>query len=233
MPTFSNLDTPNGLAVLNEYLASNSYISGYQPSKADEAVMAAIGTASPSRLAPFPHLVRWHKHIASYTGTERSSWGGSAGCVVISSTESEKKANDAFDADDLFGSDEDDDDDKEAYRQQQERAEAALREKEKRDSAKAAQGKIVVAKSSVLFDVKPWEAETDMSAMEDAVRRIEIDGVTWGASKLAPVGFGIKKLQILATIVDDLVPSTDVIVEQIEAIEDLVQSVDIAAFNKV
>ena len=40
------------------------------------------------------------------------------------------------------------------------------------------------------------------------------------------------KLSILATVVDDLV-SVDDLVEKITEFEDYVQSVDIAAFNKV
>jgi len=45
--------------------------------------------------------------------------------------------------------------------------------------------------------------------MENLVRGIQIDGLTWGASKLVPVGYGIQKLQILCSIEDDKV-SVDV-----------------------
>jgi len=41
-----------------------------------------------------------------------------------------------------------------------------------------------------------------MKALEEAVRGIEKDGLVWGASKLAPVGFGIKKLQINLVVED-------------------------------
>ena len=50
--------------------------------------------------------------------------------------------------------------------------------------------------SIVTLEVKPWDDETDMKALEDSVRSIEKDGLVWGASKLVPIGFGIKKLQI-------------------------------------
>lgn len=59
-----------------------------------------------------------------------------------------------------------------------------------------------------------------------------MEGLTWGGSELKPIAFGVKKLTIISVIVDDLV-SADVIQEQIEAFEDEVQSVDIAAFNKL
>ncbi len=32
-----------------------------------------------------------------------------------------------------------------------------------------------------------------MKSLEESVRAIEKDGLVWGASKLVPVGFGIKK----------------------------------------
>ena len=44
-----------------------------------------------------------------------------------------------------------------------------------------------------------------MKALEAAVRGIEKDGLVWGASKLVPVGYGIKKLQINLVIEDDKV----------------------------
>ena len=54
----------------------------------------------------------------------------------------------------------------------------------------------VVAKSNVIFDVKPWDDSTDMAELEQLVRGIEKDGLVWGTSKLAPVAYGIKKLTI-------------------------------------
>lgn len=55
------------------------------------------------------------------------------------------------------------------------------------------------------MDVKPWDDETDMAAMEKNVRSIELDGLLWGASKLVAVGYGIKKLQITCVVEDDKV----------------------------
>jgi elongation factor 1-beta len=59
--------------------------------------------------------------------------------------------------------------------------------------------------------------------MEKKVREIQIQGLEWKASKIVPIGYGIKKLQISCHIVDDLV-SVDDIQEQIQALEDFVQS---------
>lgn len=54
-------------------------------------------------------------------------------------------------------------------------------------------------------------------------------------AKLVPVGYGIKKMTIMLTIVDDLV-SVDTLIEEhltVEPINEYVQSCDIVAFNKI
>jgi len=68
--------------------------------------------------------------------------------------------------------------------------------------------------------------------MEAKVRTIVADGLVWGASKLVPVGYGIMKLQI-GCVVEDLKVSVDWLSEEICNFEELVQSVDIAAFQKI
>ncbi|KAL8181536.1 UNVERIFIED_CONTAM: hypothetical protein K2H54_005502 [Gekko kuhli] len=124
---------------------------------------------------------------------------------------------------DLFGSD-DEEEDQEAARVREER----LRQYSEKKSKKPG----LIAKSSILLDVKPWDDETDMAKMEECVRTIQMDGLVWGASKLVPVGYGIKKLQIQCVVEDDKV-GTDILEEEITKFEDYVQSVDIAAFNKI
>lgn len=71
------------------------------------------------------------------------------------------------------------------------------------------------------MQVKPWDDETDLKAMEEAVRTIAMDGLVWGTSKLVPVGYGIKKLQITCVVEDDKV-GTDDLEEKITAFEDYV-----------
>ncbi|KAI8057800.1 elongation factor 1-beta [Syncephalis plumigaleata] len=123
---------------------------------------------------------------------------------------------------DLFGSD--DEVDEEAERVKAERLAAY--------HAKKATKPVVIAKSMITFDVKPWDDETDLKAMEAGVRAIEMDGLVWGTSKLVPVGYGINKLRI-ACVVEDAKVSTDVLEEQIRDLEDYVQSIDIEAFSKI
>lgn len=36
-------------------------------------------------------------------------------------------------------------------------------------------------KSSVLMDIKPWDDETDMKKLEEAVRGVHMEGLLWGA----------------------------------------------------
>merc|ERR1711962_1965582 len=119
---------------------------------------------------------------------------------------------------------EDDDEDAEAARVREERLAAYAAKKSKKPGP--------IAKSSVLLDCKPWDDETDMAAMEAEIRKIEMDGLIWGAGKLQPVGYGINKLSILCTVEDEKV-SIDELSETIQELEDYVQSVDIAAFNKI
>ncbi|XP_077471185.1 elongation factor 1-delta-like isoform X2 [Stigmatopora argus] len=133
-----------------------------------------------------------------------------------------KQAEDEDDDDvDLFGSDEEDE---EAARLKQARVDAY--------AAKKAKKPVLIAKSSILLDVKPWDDETDMSKLEECVRSVAMDGLLWGASKLVPVGYGIKKLQINCVVEDDKV-GTDILEEEITKFEDFIQSVDVAAFNKI
>ncbi|XP_070796360.1 elongation factor 1-delta isoform X2 [Pituophis catenifer annectens] len=124
---------------------------------------------------------------------------------------------------DLFGSDEEEED-QEAARLREERLKQYAEKKSKKPG--------LIAKSSILLDVKPWDDETDMAKMEECVRSVQMDGLVWGASKLVPVGYGIKKLQIQCVVEDDKV-GTDILEEEITKFEDYVQSVDIAAFNKI
>merc|ERR1712107_338420 len=90
----------------------------------------------------------------------------------------------------------------------------------------------VIAKTSVLLDVKPWDDETDHDQMLASVKSIEMDGLLWGAHKLIPIGYGIKKLQVMCTVEDEKV-SVEELTEKIEEFEDFVQSCDVNAMNKI
>lgn len=171
-----------------------------------------------------PHALRWYNHIKSFTDAERKAFAVGA-CPLkagATTTTAPPKKDDEDDDIDLFGSDEEEDAEAAKVREQR------LAEYASKKSKKPA----LIAKSSIVLDVKPWDDETDMKAMEKQVRTIEMEGLLWGASKLVPVGYGINKLQIMCVIEDDKV-SVDLLTEKIQEFEDFVQSVDIAAFNKI
>lgn len=69
-----------------------------------------------------------------------------------------------------------------------------------------------------------------MEALEKAVRSIEQDGLVWGLSKLVPIGYGIKKLQITIVIEDEKV-SLDELQEKVAELDDYVQSSDVVAMQ--
>ncbi|CAI0548151.1 unnamed protein product, partial [Linum tenue] len=131
--------------------------------------------------------------------------------------------------------DDDDDDDVDLFGEETEEEKKAAEERAASVKASSKKKECKSGKSSVLMDVKPWDDETDMKKLEEAVRGVEMEGLFWGASKLVAVGYGIKKLQIMLTIVDDLV-SVDTLIEErltVEPINEYVQSCDIVAFNKI
>jgi len=216
----SSLIMSANLTKLEEHLAARSYVEGYTPSQADVHVFKSISAAP--NASTYPHVARWYSHIKSYTAEHGSLPGSStAGNAFVGSAAAPPAEED--DEVDLFGED-DEEDDAEAERVKAERVAAY--------NAKKANKPKTIAKSLVTLDVKPWDDETDMKALEDSVRSIEQDGLIWGASKLVPIGYGIRKLQITLVVEDEKV-STDDLQEKIAEFEDYVQSSDIAAMQKL
>ena len=217
----------NDLGALDRFLSERSYAQGYEPSQADTVLFDAL--QSPD--AKYTHVLRYYNHIKSF-GAERNKFPGKKpsleelgfgdlGTPATTPASIKEKTDDDDDDDfDLFG--EDDEEEKERIREER------LKQYAEKKSKKPA----VIAKSSILLDVKPWDDETDMAEMEKQVRTIEKDGLLWGASKFVPLAYGIKKLQINCVVEDDKV-GTDFLEDEITKFEDFVQSVDIAAFNKI
>ena len=71
-----------------------------------------------------------------------------------------------------------------------------------------------------------------MKELEKNMRTIAMDGLTWGAGKLVPVGFGIKKLQVNLVVEDEKV-SIDELQAKIEEDEEHVQSTDVVSLIQV
>jgi len=211
------------LAKLNDFLLDKSYIAGWECSAEDVAVFKALA-AAPS--ADFVNALRWWNHINSYSA-EFSKFGA-APAAAAAADDDEDDDDDDDDDMDFFGSDDEDED----------AAAEALKAKRvaeynARKAAKEEKKGKTIAKSMITLDVKPWDDETDLDDLAEMIKKIEIDGLVWGQkSEKKPLAFGIFKLVVTAVVEDDKV-STDDLVEQIEGFEDHVQSVDIAAFNKL
>jgi len=225
---FTDLIADKGKQALNSWLETRSYVTGYQPSQADVTVFKAVGSAPDP--AKYPHAARWYKHVATYesdfstltgdSSKEASFYGPEAvGIPTAGPSATEEEDDDEVD---LFGSDEEEDAEAEKIKAQRL---AEYNEKKAKKTKPA-------AKSLVTMDVKPWDDETDMKALEANVRGIDQDGLVWGASQLVAIGYGIKKLQINLVLEDEKV-SLDELQEKIAEDEDHVQSTDIVAMQKL
>merc|ERR1712080_574936 len=227
---FTDFVSETGLHILNSWVSTRSYIVGNAPSQADVKAFQQMKEAP--AVEKYPHAYRWYKHIASFesefgklpgdASKDVTAYGPGAEELTINPAKAPEKKEEDDDEVDLFGSD--DEVDEEA-----EKIKAARVEEYKQKKAGKAKP---AAKSIVTLEVKPWDDETDMKALEESVRSIEKDGLVWGASKLVAVGFGIKKLQINLVVEDDKV-SLDELQEEVDGFEDYVQSNDIAAMQKL
>eukprot|EP00667_Euglena_gracilis_P019029 EG_transcript_20319 len=212
------------LKALNSTFRTNSFLKGFTLTKSDADQFEALFGGN-------SNVVAWLSRLAK--------------CPNFDPFSSSASEDDDFE---LFGDDEgeapkpkaaekpqkkaDDDDDFDLFGEQTEEEKQELAEKLKKDAEARLAAKQKGGKSSLVIDVKPWDDETNMAELEANVRSIEMEGLVWGASKFVEVAFGVKKLQIMLTISDDLV-SVDELEEKIVAFEDHVQSMDIVVFNKV
>merc|ERR1712083_186083 len=143
---FGDLKTPAGVKALDSFLADHSYIEGYVPSQADTQVYEALGAAPKDA-----HALRWYNHIKSFGNGMKQFPKASSGFALGGAA----PADDADDVD-LFGSS-----DEEETEEKKRITEERLKAYHEKKSKKAA----VIAKTSVLLDVKPWDDETDMDEM--------------------------------------------------------------------
>ncbi|EGD91730.1 elongation factor 1-beta [Trichophyton mentagrophytes] len=225
---FADFSTDSGLAIADSFFSRRTYVEGYEPTQADVVTFKAF--KSEPDASKYPHVARWYKHAASFesefatlpgdASKEYTAYGPENSELPINTKEEAPAAEDEDDID-LFDSE---DEDPEVVAER-ERNLAAYR-------AKKASKPKPIAKSIVTLDVKPWDDETNLTELEAHVRSIEKDGLVWSGSKLVPVGFGIKKLQINLVIEDEKISLSD-LQEEIEGFEDHVQSTDVAAMQKL
>ncbi|RZC59311.1 hypothetical protein C5167_006611 [Papaver somniferum] len=234
--TFYNLSSKAGLEKLDNHLKTRSYISGYQASKDDITVHAALKGAPSSE---YINVSRWFNHIEALLRISGVAADGSSVSVEGFAPVTEESVATPSVTDAKPAEDDDDDSDVDLFGEETEEEKKAA--EERAAAIKASGKKKESGKSSILLDVKPWDDETDMAKLEETVRSVQMEGLTWGmckyllSTKLVAVGYGIKKLQIMMTIVDDLVSIDSLIEDHLtsEPANEYIQSCDIVAFNKI
>ncbi|KAJ0973683.1 hypothetical protein J5N97_015648 [Dioscorea zingiberensis] len=181
-----NVNSAAGLQKLNDFLLTRSYITGYQASKDDLSVFASISSAPSS---DYVNVSRWYNHIDALIKLSGVTAEGKGVTIEGSAPPVEEApASPAIIDKKVPGGDEDDDDDDvDLFGEETEEEKKAA--EERAAAVKASAKKKESGKSSVLLDVKPWDDETDMKKLEEAVRSIKMEGLLWGASKLVPVGY--------------------------------------------
>lgn len=219
-----------------------SYVTGYSLTEEDKTELKALAKIPDA--AHFPNVYRWASHVVALTGISCVASMASQSSTKTEVVETKAKAADDFD--DMFGGEDEEEEELDengenaaeaaATKARQARMEAARKLKEEKD---AKDGKVKsdkpkpVEKSLLVLDVKPWEADTDLEAVWKKIIEYKQEGLAWGETfKLEPVAYGIKKLVMTCTIVDSLVLMDD-ITDNIEALDEFVQSCCVASMNKI
>jgi len=179
------------------------WLGGQKQCAADAQAFEEI-KGTPPRAETHPATFAWYAMVSKFNDKIRATWKGDA--VVPAPTHfSKKPAGEAS---------KNEEDEFDPFAEDAE-ADAAAAEAMKKKTAEAAAGKKKkappVAKSLIIWEVKPWGEDTDLEALAQKILGIEMDGLFWKTEwKKEPVAFGIFKIQIGATIEDDKV-STDAV----------------------
>jgi len=216
-----DVSSPAGLKAFNTQLEDKSYVNDYIITTEDFAVFGQFKEAPYAKT--HPNASRWYRHIASYSEEERASVSSAPVAAAPAAAAPAAKEEEAEDEFDCFGDETPEDEARQAEIQ---------RIADERKKMKEASGKQVVEKSVVILEVKPWDAETDLDALDAQIREITMEGLEWKTSEKKPIAYGVSKLVIMCHIVDKLV-SVDDLQEKIGELEDHVQSTDVAAFSKL
>ena len=215
---------------LEGQLKNQQWVCGQAPTAADKEAFEALKTQN-IRPDQHPHTFAWFCLVSKFSDGIKNTWpaggaakGGDKGGKKGGKKEEKAAAKNDDDDLDLFG--DDNEDDKAAAAEAKAKAEAAKAGKKEK--------KPVIAQSIVLFEVKPLDDETNLDDVAARIiNEIKLDGCYWKTEyKKEPIAFGIFKLIIGVTVEDEKV-SVDDLVERIEGFDDMVQSVEIAAFNKI
>lgn len=218
-----DLSSDAGLADLNAFLASRSYLVGFNPTKADLAAAAIIGAAPDKET--YPNVFRYVNHINSFKPGQTKKWqagvsgvgsgaaapaaaAAGAGAAPAKAANNNDSGSDSDSDDgDLFG----DSDDDGAVDAQEVAAPAAKKKAKKKK----------IEKTQLTFYVNPSDADTPIAQMEAKIREIEIEGCRWGdAFGVEDIAFGLQRLHVQCCIVNDLV-GVDQVTDAVQALEEV------------
>merc|ERR1712154_165533 len=141
------------LKKLNDFLLSRSYISGWTISGEDVALFKKI-SAAPS--ANLENALRWWNHVNSF----REAFSGIESSLKSAPAPQAAAKND------------EESEDEEAKAAAEALKAKRVAEYNARKAAKEEKKGKVIAKSSIMFDVKPWDDETDLDALCAKIKAI-------------------------------------------------------------
>jgi elongation factor 1-beta len=217
------------LTTLDGALKDNLYIGGHAPNAEDTLVYEQyVQAKSEPNQDKHLNLWSWFALVTLFGEHIRQSWAHSekqqAPKKETKKEAPKPKAEVVDECDDLFGEDTEEDKAKLQKMKDDKEAEKKVVKKEKAP---------LIQKSIVLLEVKVWEMEQDLDALALRVIAVEKEGLMWKTEyKLEEVAFGMKMI-IVGLVIEDEKVSIDDLIEELQAWEDDIQSVDIRSFNKI
>lgn len=213
---------------IEKKLSKDIWVGGQQPTGADREAFDDLSGAPNAKT--HPNTFAWFVLMSKFSPAVRESWAGGKPAKEGKKQEKKEappKKEEKKKADDDFDPFADEEEDEEAEKAKMARMKEIAKTAKNYGKAKP------IAKSIIVWEVKPWGEETDLDEMAKLILAIEQEGLVWKTEyKKEPIAYGVYKLVIGATVEDEKV-STDDIAEKIEALEDHVQSVDVQSFNKL
>ncbi len=232
MSTQYNVSNAEDLNKLEEVFKKHLFVNGDFPTLDDKTLVKEF-TSAPSAES-HPHLHAWFTLVNYFVPSVQDHW-------VNPAKKEEKKpaAKKASPQKEAPKTEEKKDDDIDLFADDDENEAAKLEEiKKKKEEEKAATKKAkpaLVPKSMIILDVKVWEPDqVNYDELAGKIIAKQFAGLTWKSEyKIVDIGFTVKKIVIGCVIEDDVCSIDDVIDKITEELPDDVQSIDIAAFNKI
>ena len=212
---------------IEKKLVNDQWLGGQLPSSADREAFEGLTVPSP---ATHPNTFAWWCLVAKFSPAVRATWTGAAAAPAKGGA---KKADAPAKTEAKAAKKDDDEFDPFAEEGEDDKAAAeALKAKAAEDKGKKAKA-APVAKSIIVWEVKPWGEETDLDALAAKILAINMEGLSWKTEyKKEPIAYGVFKI-VIGAVVEDAKVSTDLVEETMLGFEDEVQSVDIQSFNKL